>query len=137
MNNNGGAEMVTDNHIGEIRTRFAKIWLGEDGIVQMDIFTKAEYTLGDIRESLEGIGKVSKGQRRPLLVDARNVRSIDFAARQEAASYETATSVAILIDSPVSQFIGTVFMTLNKRAHPIRTLYFQSRSHPVVKGFLE
>ena len=129
--------MVTDNHIGEIRTRFAKIWLGEDGIVQMDIFTKAEYTLGDIRESLEGIGKVSKGQRRPLLVDARNVRSIDFAARQEAASYESATSVAILTDSPVSRFIGTVFMTLNKRAHPIRLFTSKAAAIQWLKGFLE
>ena len=35
MNNNGGAQMVTDNRIGEVRTRLEKIWLREDGIVQI------------------------------------------------------------------------------------------------------
>ena len=69
MNNNGGAEMVTDNHIGEVRTRVVKIWLREDGIVQIVVLPGAEYTLADAKQGLAGIDQVSNGKRRPMLVD--------------------------------------------------------------------
>jgi hypothetical protein len=102
--------MVTENHIGEIRTRVLKIWLREDGIVQNVVDSGAEYTLADVRESLAGIDKVSKGQRHPLLVDSRNLKSMDRNARQEMAAFERITSIAILIDSAVSRMIGNVVL---------------------------
>ncbi|HKI53837.1 MAG TPA: hypothetical protein VJ987_06905, partial [Anaerolineales bacterium] len=106
MINNGGTEVVTDIHIGEIRTRVANIWLREDGIVQIVVDPGCEYTLADTREGFEAIVKLSNGKRRPLLADGRNLKSLDSAARQEAAAFEEAMSGAILIDSAVSRMIG-------------------------------
>ncbi len=134
MNNKRGAEMVTDNRIEEVRTRVLKIWLREDGIVQNVVDPGAEITLADLREGLAGIDKVSKGQRRPLLVDSRNLKSMDRNARQKIAAFEEITSIAILINSAVSRMIGNVFLATNKKSYPARTLYFRNRSRRVVKG---
>ena len=137
MNNNGGAEMVTDKPKGEIRTRVFKIWLREDGIVQNVVDPGAEYTLADATEVLAGIDKVSKGQRRPLLVDSRNIKSMDRNARQEVATFEGITSIAILIDSAVSRMIGNVFLTTNKRSFPARLFTSEAEAIEWLKGFLE
>ncbi len=129
--------MAEDNRIGEIRTRIAKISLREDGIVQMVVFPGAVYTLADTREGLAAIVNVSEGTRHPLLADARNLKKMDFAARQESATFKEVTSVAILIDSTVSRIIGNVFLTFNKMAFPIRLFSSEAEAIEWLKGFLE
>jgi len=129
--------MVTDNHIGEIRTRVLKIWLREDGIVQNVVDPGAEYTLADAREGLAGIDKVCKGQRCPLLVDSRNLKSMNRNARQEMAAFERITSIAILIDSAVSRMIGNVFLATNKKSYPARLFTSEAEAVEWLKGFLE
>jgi hypothetical protein len=137
MNNKRGAEMVTDNRIEEVRTRVLKIWLREDGIVQNVVDPGAEITLADLREGLAGIDKVSKGQRRPLLVDSRNLKSMDRNARQKIAAFEEITSIAILIDSAVSRMIGNVFLATNKKSYPARLFTSETEAVEWSKGFLE
>jgi hypothetical protein len=137
MNNNGGIEMVTDNHIGEIRTRVAKIWLRENGIVQLIIDPGAKLTLADTREGLECIVKLGKGKRRPLLIDARNLKSMDFAARHETAAFEEVMSAAILIDSAVSRMIANVFITTNKTNYPTKLFTSEAEAVEWSKEFLE
>ncbi len=75
--------MVTDNRIIEVQNRVEKIWLREDGIVQTVVLPGAEYTLVDAKQNLASIVQVSKGKRRPLLVDIRNIKTVQYAARQE------------------------------------------------------
>jgi hypothetical protein len=129
--------MVTDNHIGEIRTRVGKIWLREDGIVQFVMDPGAKFTLADTREGLAGIVKISKARRRPLLVDARNLKSVDFAARHETAAFEEIKSAAILIDSAVSRMIINVFLTANKTNYPTRLFTSEVAAVEWSKEFLD
>ena len=137
MNNNGGTQMVTDKPIGEIRTRVGKIQLRDDGIVQLVIDPGAKYTLADIGEGNEGIVKLSKGQQRPVLVDARNIKSVDFAARKEAATFAEITSAALLINSALSRMIGNVFITVNKPSIPVRLFTSEAEAVEWLKGLLE
>jgi hypothetical protein len=137
MNNNGGTQMVTDIHIEEIRTRVAKFWLREDGIVQFVVDPGCEYTLADAREGFETIIKVSKGKLRPLLADGRNLKSLDSGARQESAAFEEAMSGALLIDSPVSRIIGNVFINFSKPMIPVRLFTSEAEAIQWLKGFLE
>ena len=137
MNNNRGAQTTEDDHTGEVRTRFSKIWLREDGIIQMVFDPGSEFTLTDTRESLECIVKLSKGKRYPLLVDMRDIKSADYGARQEAATFEDAISLAALISSPVSRMIGNVFLTLYKIAYPIRLFTSEAEAIEWLKGFLK
>ena len=97
----------------------------------------AKFTLVDTREGLEGIVKVSKGQRRPLLVDARNLKSADFAARHETATFEEITSVAILIDSAVSRMILNIFLAANKTSFLAKLFTSETEAVEWLKGSLE
>ncbi|HKI53126.1 MAG TPA: STAS/SEC14 domain-containing protein [Anaerolineales bacterium] len=126
-----------DNHIGETRTRVAKIWLREDGIVQMVVDHQAKYTLADTKEGLACIVKVSKGKRRPLLADARNLKTMDFAGRQESAAFKDVMSVAILIDSAVSRMIGNVFLATQKTTFPVRLFTSETAAVEWLKEFLQ
>ena len=65
MNNHGGTEMVTDTRIEVVQTRVEKIWLREDGIIQIVAMPKAEYMLADAKEGIAGIVQVSKGRATP------------------------------------------------------------------------
>ncbi|HKI53127.1 MAG TPA: hypothetical protein VJ987_03310 [Anaerolineales bacterium] len=121
----------------EIRNRVAKIWLREDGIIQMVVDPRAKYTLADTRESLESIVKASKGKRRPLLADVRNIESADFATRQETAAFEEATSVGVLIDSRVSRLIGNVYINFSKPVIPTRLFTSEAEAVEWLKEFME
>ena len=129
--------MITDNHLEEILTRCAKIWLRKDGIVQVFVKPGAVYTLVDIREDVDYIVKLSKGQRRSMLIDARNLRSLDLASRKEAASLENIISMAILIGSPVSRMIGNVFISIYKTPFPSKLFNSEADAVEWLKEFLE
>jgi hypothetical protein len=137
MKNNGDAEMVTDNPMGEIRTRVGKIWLREDGIVHLVIDPGTKYTLADTRESSAGIVKLSEGQRRPLLADARDLKSVDLAARNETAAFEEVMAAAMLIDSAVSRMIGNIFLSTKKTSFPVRLFTSEAEAVEWLKEFLE
>ncbi|MGB7874967.1 MAG: hypothetical protein WBL25_11340 [Anaerolineales bacterium] len=137
MNNNRDTQMVTDKPIGEIRTRVGKIWLRDDGIVQLVIDPGTKYTLADTRESSAGIVKLSKGQRLPLLADARNLKSVDFAARKETAAFDQVMSAAMLIESAVSRVIGNVFLASNKTSFPTRLFTSEAEAVEWLMEFLE
>jgi hypothetical protein len=137
MNHHTGAEMATDIHTGEIRTRFGKIWLREDGIVQMFINPGAKFTLADARESSAGIVKLSQGRRRPILADARGLKSADLAARNETAALEEVMSAAMLIESAVSRMIGNIFLATQKTSFPVRLFNSEAEAIEWLKEFLE
>ena len=114
MNNNGGAQMVTDKPMGEDPHPGRKIWLREDGIVQIVVCPGLNILWWTREKVWQASFKVSKGQRRPMLVDSRNLKSMDRAARQEMAAFEEIMSAAILINSAVSRMIGNVFINFSK-----------------------
>ena len=129
--------MVTDIHIKEVQNRVDKIWLREDGIVQTVVFPGAEYTLVDAKQNLASIVQVSNGKRLPLLVDIRNAKTLERAARQEFAADEWVTSTALLIDSALSRMIGNVFITFSKPVIPTRLFTSEAEAVEWLKGFLE
>jgi hypothetical protein len=129
--------MVTDNRIIEVQNRVYKIWLREDGIVQTVVLPGSELTLVDAKQNLASIAQVSQGKRRPLLVDIRNIKTVQYTARQELTAYEGVTSTALLIDSALSRIIGNVFISFGKKAFPIRLFTSEAEAIQWLKGFLE
>ena len=112
--------MVTDNRISEIQNRVEKIWLREDGIVQIFVKPGAVYTLAEAKQTLAGIDQVSNGKLRPVLVDFRNIKTMERAARQELAACKGVTSAALLIDSVLSQMIGNALIAFGKPTLPAK-----------------
>ena len=129
--------MITDNQIGEVQTQCAKTWLREDGIVQMVVFPGAVFTLVEAKQTLADIDQVSNGKLRPMLADVRNIKTIDRAARQEAAAFEGVTSSAILIDSALGWFIGNIIIKFTDNVSRVRLFTSEAEAVAWLKGFLE
>ncbi len=137
MNNNRGAGLVTDIHIKEVQNRIEKIWLREDGIIQDFVLPTAEYTLEDAKQGLAAIDQVSNGKLRPMLVDLRNIKTMDRAARQEAAAFEGVTSSAILIGSALSRFIGNIIIKFTDNVSRVGLFTSEAEAIEWLKEFLE
>jgi len=121
-----------------VTTRTSKIWLREDGIVQVAIFPNAEEGLADARANIAASFKIGFEQRRPLLVDIRYMKSFDRAARVYYSSAETAqtiTALALLVESPLSRLLANFFMGLNKVQVPTRLFTAEDKAVEWLKGF--
>ena len=129
--------MITDHQIGEIQNLVEKIWLREDGIVQIFVKPGAVYTLTEAKKTLAGIDQVSNGKLRPVLVDFRNIKTMERSARQELAACKRVTSAAILINSTLSQLIGNALITFSKPTLPARIFNSETEATKWLKDFLE
>jgi hypothetical protein len=129
--------MVEDIRIGEVQNRVEKIWLREDGIVQIFVKPGAVYTLAEAKQTLAGIDQVSNGKLRPVLVDLKNIKTMERAARQELAACQGVTSAAILIDSALSRMIGNAIITFSKPTLPAMIYNSESEAIEWLKEFLE
>ena len=124
----------------EIVTQTAKIWLDENGILRVTSLPGATQTLAQAHENMSVEVQLSRGKRRPLLVDLRGMKSFDRDARayyagQEAAKFQSA--VALLIGSPLSRVIGNFFIGFNKTVMPTRLFTLEAEALEWLKGFLE
>jgi len=123
-----------------ILTRVAKVWLGENGIVQLNNFPNTQETLADAKENIAAVAKASQGRRLPLLADLRNLKSIDREAREYYAGNEAAKffrACVLLIDSPVSRIMGNFFLNFNKPKFPVKLFTSESEAIEWLKGFIQ
>ena len=124
----------------EIMLQTGRIWLEEDGIVRATYFPKAEETLAEAKEHIAAVVKVSRGNKYPVLVDCRKLKSITREAREYYAGKETANAVsamAVLMGSPVSRTLGNFFMRLNKPLSPTRLFTSETEALEWLKGFIQ
>ena len=128
--------MVIDNRISEIQNRVEKIWLREDGIVQIFVKPRAVYTLAEAKQTLAGIDQVSNEKLRPVLVDFRNIKTMERAARQELAACKGVTSAALWIDSVLSQMIGNALIAFSKPTLPAKIFTSETAAIEWLKEFL-
>ncbi len=83
----------------------------------------AEVTLEDARENVAATARITKGRRRPVLVDLRAIRSQSADARAYFAgpdATQVSLAVALLIGSPLSRAIGNFYLGFNRPAMPTR-----------------
>lgn len=123
-----------------IETKNARIWLGDDGIVRNVQKPGAEETLDTAKEGIAAIHKVSKGKKRPLLVDLKAQKSMSREAREfysDDTRDNEANAVVLLVDSPVSRIIGSVFLGINKPKLPIKLFTSEGDAIAWLKGFLK
>jgi len=105
----------------EVRTQV--IWRDGDGIIRVKIKPRIDLNLADAQEALSAIRVLCEGQRRPVLVDITELKSMDREARTFFAGQETAqveSAAALVVHSPLTRAIGNFFMGLNKPLFPTR-----------------
>lgn len=98
-------------------------WMGSDGICRTKTKPQAEINFEEAFENSKAVNSFYTERKYPLLVDARNIRSITKEARKQFAvnGRDTGiTSFALMVKSPLSRIIGNFFMGLNKPGVPAR-----------------
>lgn len=98
-------------------------WMGHDGICRTKTKPLAEITLKEAMENSVAVNAFYKNKKFPLLLDARNVKTMAKEARKHFSTNgrETRiTSMAIMVKSPLSRVVGNFFMGLNKPKIPAR-----------------
>ncbi|MDD5434152.1 MAG: hypothetical protein PH343_01855 [Nitrospira sp.] len=123
-----------------IETRNGRIWLGDDGIVRYVTEPGTEETLDTAKETIAAILTVSKGKKRPLLVDIHAIKSITREAREFFGRDERErelTAIALLVGSPVSRIIGSVFIGINRPPNPLKLFTSEGDAIEWLKAFLK
>jgi hypothetical protein len=114
-----------------IVTQTAKIWLGEDGIIRIVSRKTAPGTIADSMELWHAVKTAGGGITRPLFADIRNTSLIDSESRKYFARTETReliSAVALLVESPFSRVIGSLFLGINRLPVPIRLFTLENQA---------
>jgi len=114
-------------------------WMGEDGICRTRAKINAEISVEDATANSITVTSFFSGKKFPLLIDARQVKSMDKDARKHFSinNRETKiTSFAIMVKSPLSRVIGNFFMGLNKPTVPARLFDNESLAIKWLKTYL-
>jgi hypothetical protein len=113
-------------------------WMGADNIARTKVKPYAEVTLAEAKENSMAVNALSRGEKFPLLIDSRNIRSISKEARDFFSMNNRDSCIiafAIIIDSPLSKIIGNFFMGLNKPRVPARLFTDESEAIKWLKTF--
>jgi hypothetical protein len=124
----------------ELRTRTTVSRLDPDGILHVTYLPGVEETLADAEENFRAGTAAWGEQRRPVLVDAREVKFQNRDVRQyhsRPESMRRVSALALLVESPLSRIIANFFITLNKPATSTRVFTSEEEAHAWLKGFME
>lgn len=106
-----------------IVTQTAEVWLGNDGIIRIEVRNPREHTLNDAIENVEAVRRAGAGVRRPLLSRVVTPGPMTNAARAYYASEEAAraiTSLAMITSSVLGRIVANLLIGLNSSAIPMR-----------------
>lgn len=113
--------------------------MGEDGICRTKAKPLADVTIPDAVANSFAVTSFYKTKKFPLLVDARDVKSLSKEARRHFSinGRDTKiTSFAIMVKSPLSRVIGNFFMGINKPSVPARLFDSEQQAVEWLKTFL-
>jgi len=111
---------VIDN---KIETKLFTIYVGEDHICRSVVKNKAEVDLKEARLATEAVIRLFKGEKGPILVDIREIKSISKEAREHFTMKNrepNVNSIALLVKSPLSMLIANFFLGINKAVVPTK-----------------
>lgn len=109
--------------LDRIVTQTGEVWLGEDGILRIEITNPREHTLADARENAEAGRRVGAGVRRPLLAKVVTPGPMTNEARAFYASEEAArglTALAMVTTSVLGRIVANLLMGLSTTPIPMR-----------------
>jgi len=114
-----------------IYTAIFTTWLDEFGICRTVVKTNAVITLKDAQENTSAVNRISDNGCPPLLVDLREIKSINKDARDHFAMRDRKpgiTAIAMLLKSPLSKVIGNFFLGINMPSVPTKLFTSEERA---------
>jgi hypothetical protein len=106
-----------------IVTQTGEVWLGEDGIIRIEIRNPREHTLPDAVENVEAVRRAGGGVRRPLLSRVAAPGPMTNDARAYYASADAAraiTALAMVTTSVLGRIVANLLIGLNSTPIPMR-----------------
>ena len=106
-----------------ILTQTGEVWLGEDGIIRIEIRNPREHTLGDAIENVDAVRRAGGGVRRPLMSRIAAPGPMTSEARAYYASPDAAraiTALAMVTNSVLGRIVANLLMGLNGTQIPMR-----------------
>jgi hypothetical protein len=122
----------------KIVTRVFTTWL-EDGVCRTKVKQAAVIELNDAIENSKTVIELSAGELYPLLVDLREINSIDKEARDHFSMKGRkpgVLAIAMLVKSPVSSIIGNFFLGLNKPTVPTHLFTSEAKALQWLEEFI-
>jgi hypothetical protein len=114
-----------------------RIWLREDGIVQLVWVPGVSVGSDDVVAAAEAASALAGGRKYPLLVDARGGGPPDRRARSELARQgKGVPAVAMIVDTPLSRMMGNFVIVVNKPVAPTRLFADEGSAVAWLTGFL-
>ncbi|MFN8116445.1 MAG: hypothetical protein U0W65_10045 [Bacteroidia bacterium] len=98
-------------------------WMGEDGIARTSVKPNIDIVLEHAVENSAVVTSFFKEKKFPILIDARNIKSMSYEARHHFSAHgrETKTNAfGIIIGSPISRVLGNFYLGINKPAVPTK-----------------
>ena len=108
---------------GPIYTSVTKIWEDDEGIAHTEFLPGARVNCEAAEEHFEACRQLTGNEKKPVMVDLKNLVYADRGARQ-CFSSDASTSItkasAVIVDSAIGQVVGGFFMGLNRPPVPIK-----------------
>jgi hypothetical protein len=123
-----------------ITTRTAKLWLREDGLIQVVALRGVKSQLADAQENVAAIATLAADKRWPVLVDMRASLGIDHETRAYYSSVEgvkSDTALALLVGSPVTRVMANFFISINRPQVPTKLFTSEAEAVAWLKTFIE
>lgn len=99
-----------------------ELHIDDNRIVHLRLKQNVNVTLPLVEYVLDKIGRLTGGEKRPIVADISNLAFSEPDARRFAsqAGRQVVSAVAFVTDSPVSRIIATFFLKINRPAYPIQ-----------------
>lgn len=111
----------------EVLLEFGRIWLRDDGIVQVTINEGTHIRYREANKLMETISGLSRYTSRPIVVDLSNIASIETSAKLHFISTRTDNHnlcMAMIIESAVGKMVANLSLLFQHPGCPTR--YFNS-----------
>lgn len=106
-----------------VEFRVGKVYLRDDGIMQVDAYPDSKVTLADAIEAIKAQAIVAEGQKRALMVNMNTIKSMERDARVYFGgdvAQKNVTCTALVISSSIGKVIANFMIGLNKASFPTR-----------------
>ncbi len=114
-------------------------WMGSDGIARTMVKPGAEIFLQDAQENTAAVETFFNGEKFPLLVDIREIKSISAEAREHFSlrgRESVVTAYAMMLSSSVSRMIGNFFLSFYNPAVPVKLFDREEEALVWLKSFI-
>lgn len=120
--------------------RVCRMWVDDQNITHQEFKPGVDVSIEDALEISRMRKKMLKGGPGPRLTDIRGVRAASKAVRDFGKSEDVAkmtTAFAIIVDSPLTRTLGTIFINLGKPPYPTRMFTEKEKALIWIQGYLD